>query len=70
MITVSEVMASLDAIAPQHLCMENDPRGLLLGDPQSEVSRLVVCLDITPAVAETRPRGRRADDHQSSPADL
>ncbi|MBC7805724.1 MAG: Nif3-like dinuclear metal center hexameric protein [Akkermansiaceae bacterium] len=52
MATVSEVMASLDAIAPQHLCMEGDPRGLLVGDPQAEVARLVVCLDVTPAVAE------------------
>ncbi len=49
---VSEIMAALDAIAPQHLCVDGDPRGLLLGDPQAEVARLVVCLDVTPAVAE------------------
>lgn len=52
MTTVSEVMASLDAIAPQHLCMEGDPRGLLIGDPNATVSRLLVCLDVTPAIAE------------------
>ncbi|MBC8138503.1 MAG: Nif3-like dinuclear metal center hexameric protein [Fibrella sp.] len=52
MSTVSEVMASLDAIAPQHLCMEGDPRGLLIGDPMAEVTRLVVCLDVTRAVVE------------------
>lgn len=52
MTTVSDVMAALDRIAPQHLCMDGDPRGLLIGDPDAMVSRLVVCLDVTPAVVE------------------
>lgn len=52
MTTVSELMASLDVVAPPHLCMEGDPRGLLIGDPQTLVTRLVVCLDVTHAVVE------------------
>jgi dinuclear metal center protein, YbgI/SA1388 family len=51
--TVSDVIAALDRIAPPHLCLGDDPRGLLVGDPGAEVSRLVVALDITPEVAAT-----------------
>ncbi len=49
-------MAALDALAPPYLCMENDPRGLLIGDPDATVSRLAVCLDVTPAVADEAVR--------------
>ena len=51
--TVSEIMAVLDAIAPPHLCMDDDPRGLLIGDPNAEVKRLAVALDVTPVVIES-----------------
>lgn len=50
--TVSEVMAELDVIAPPHLCMNGDPCGLLIGDPNAEVKRLAVALDVTPVVIE------------------
>ena len=54
--TVSDVLAALDRLAPSHLCLDGDPRGLLVGDPGAEVSRLVVALDVTPAVAATAER--------------
>lgn len=49
--TVSNILAALNAIAPPHLALDGDPRGLLVGDPAAEVQELVVALDVTPAVA-------------------
>jgi len=45
--TIAEIMGELDALAPPYLCLENDPRGLLIGDPRTETSVVVVALDVT-----------------------
>jgi hypothetical protein len=50
--TVADVMHALDAIAPPHLKIEDDPIGLHVGDPTQPVARLLVALDVTRAVAE------------------
>ncbi len=48
---VSDVMAALDLIAPPHLALDGDPRGLLVGDPKATVDAILVALDVTPDVA-------------------
>ena len=56
--TVRDVMAALDRIAPPYLAFDNDPTGLLVGDPDAPVSGLVVALDVTAAVvSEAKVRG-------------
>ena len=50
--TVQEIEASLSILAPRELAMNWDNVGLLLGDPEKEVTRILVSLDITQAVAE------------------
>ncbi len=44
-------MRALDAIAPPHLKLSDDPIGLLVGDPAAAVKRVVVALDATLEVA-------------------
>lgn len=55
-VTVADVMRALDAIAPSHLKLENDPVGLLVGDPAGEVKNVLVALDATRAVADAATR--------------
>jgi dinuclear metal center YbgI/SA1388 family protein len=50
--TVSDVTAFLDRFAPPSLAADWDNTGLLLGDAAAEVRRILVCLTVTPAVAE------------------
>lgn len=50
--TISDVMRTLDALAPPRLALEDDPTGLLVGDPAAEAREVVVALDATLAVAE------------------
>lgn len=50
--TVREIEQALYALAPRASAMEWDNVGLLVGDPETEVSRAVVALDVTAAVAE------------------
>jgi dinuclear metal center YbgI/SA1388 family protein len=51
--TVAEVSAFLDRFAPPRLAAEWDNVGLLIGDRQKAVSRLMTCLTVTPeSVAE------------------
>ena len=50
--TVREIENCLCAFAPKELAVEWDNVGLLLGDPDQEVRRVLVALDITHAVAE------------------
>lgn len=45
--TVADILVALEEIAPSHLCLGNDPRGLLIGDPTQTVQSLGVGLDIT-----------------------
>lgn len=51
MSTVRELEESLYRLAPRHLAVEWDNVGHLLGDPDQPVSRILVALDITEAVA-------------------
>jgi dinuclear metal center YbgI/SA1388 family protein len=53
MITVRELQAALEAIAPLTLAAEWDNVGLLLGDANAPVERVMTCLTVTPeSVAE------------------
>jgi dinuclear metal center YbgI/SA1388 family protein len=48
---LSEVVAELDRIAPLADAESWDNVGLLVGDPKQSVTRALVCIDYTPAVA-------------------
>lgn len=50
--TVREALAALDTIAPPHLALGNDPRGLLVGDPKATLTGIVACLDVTHRAVE------------------
>ena len=50
--TVGEIEERLFRAAPKDLAMEWDNVGLLVGDPDREVRKVLVSLDITEAVAE------------------
>ncbi len=50
--TVREIEAFLYQFAPKDLAMDWDNVGLLIGDPDREVTRILVALDITEAVAQ------------------
>ncbi|WP_412063216.1 Nif3-like dinuclear metal center hexameric protein [Rubrivirga sp. IMCC45206] len=50
--TVSDVLAVLDAWAPQGQKADFDRVGLQVGDPVAEVDRVLVALDLTPAVVD------------------
>jgi len=49
--SVATIAADLDRFAPRALAAEWDNVGLLLGDPQSEVQRLMTCLTVTRSTA-------------------
>src|SRR3712207_222415 len=51
-VTIADVLRALDAIAPPHLRLENDPCGLLIGDPAMPVRQIGVSLDATLPLAE------------------
>lgn len=42
-----EIVSTIEKLAPLHLAMDWDNVGLLAGDPDSEVTSVVLCLDIT-----------------------
>lgn len=50
--TVRDIEQQLYALAPRELAFPWDNVGQLLGDPEQEVSRVLVALDITEAVAD------------------
>lgn len=52
MLTVSDVLAVLDAWAPPGQKADFDRVGLQVGDPAAEVTRVLVALDLTPAVVD------------------
>lgn len=47
-LTVGTVEKIIEEIAPKNLAMEGDNVGLLLGDPENKVDKILVCLDVTP----------------------
>ena len=49
---ISDILAVLRQLAPEESALENDPVGLLVDRESTEVSRLGVCLDATPAAVE------------------
>lgn len=51
--TVRDAVAALDAIAPPSLCLGDDPRGLLVGDPDAALTGIVAALDVTLPVARS-----------------
>ncbi|MBR0256592.1 MAG: Nif3-like dinuclear metal center hexameric protein [Synergistaceae bacterium] len=55
---VRELVQHIDSFAPFELCEEWDNSGLLVGDNDSDVTRIGVCLDaVTCAVTEAHKRG-------------
>lgn len=54
--TVMDVVRAVDAIAPFESQMDWDNSGLLVGDPEGEVTRILVTLDATTAVIEEAAR--------------
>lgn len=47
---LSELITVVEQIAPPHLALPDDPIGLHLGDPDQDIERCAVCLDVTPDV--------------------
>ena len=52
MTRIREIVDVMDGAAPFDTAMSFDNVGLLVGDPDREVRRVIIALDITPAVAE------------------
>jgi dinuclear metal center YbgI/SA1388 family protein len=50
--SVADITAALEESFPPELAADWDNVGLLLGDPKSDVRRILTCLTVTPAVAE------------------
>lgn len=51
MLRIADILAFLEAFAPLDLAEEWDNVGLLLGDAEGDVSRVLTCLTLTPDVA-------------------
>ncbi|MCS7237855.1 MAG: Nif3-like dinuclear metal center hexameric protein [Thermoguttaceae bacterium] len=52
MVTVSDVVAFMQEVAPLEYAAKDDNVGLLLGDPAGEVARVMTALTLSPDVAE------------------
>ncbi|MDR3706883.1 MAG: Nif3-like dinuclear metal center hexameric protein [Capsulimonadaceae bacterium] len=50
---LDDLLAWLCSIAPEESAFPDDPIGLLIRPAERNVARVAVCLDVTPAVAET-----------------
>ena len=48
--TVEQIYQVIDTIAPFSESMSFDNTGILVGDPQAEVTDAVLCLDVTPRI--------------------
>ncbi len=48
--TVSDIIAAIEEFAPLSAQDSFDNSGLMVGDPQAEVSGVLLCLDVTPEV--------------------
>ena len=55
---IEALRAFLEKFAPPRLAESWDNVGLLVGDRQTEVRRLMTCLTVTPATADEAIRGR------------
>ena len=58
MTTVHHVASFLDRFAPRRLAEDWDNVGLLVGDPDGSVARVMTCLTITPATAAEAVEGQ------------
>ena len=58
MAVIEDLHAFLEKFAPPRLAESWDNVGLLVGDRQSEVRRLMTCLTVTPATADEAIRDR------------
>lgn len=47
---INDILAALEAIAPPHLQESYDNSGLIVGDPETELSGVLFCLDSTEAI--------------------
>lgn len=55
---VKDVIRVMEHLAPPRLAVDGDPVGLHTGNPETEISALLLCLDATlPALAEAREVG-------------
>jgi dinuclear metal center YbgI/SA1388 family protein len=52
MLRIHEIMSAFEAIAPLRLQESYDNSGLIVGDPQREVKKALLCLDSTEAVVD------------------
>jgi dinuclear metal center YbgI/SA1388 family protein len=50
--TIADIAAFLETFAPRRLAADWDNVGLLAGDPQQSVTKIMTCLTITPASAQ------------------
>lgn len=57
MTRVKEIVSALEAFAPLRLAEDWDNVGLLVGDPEAEAKRVLLCIDYTRAVAEEAEPG-------------
>ena len=53
---ISEIYEYIDSFAPFDSCEEYDNSGLLVGNPETEISRALVSLDVTKAVIDEAVR--------------
>lgn len=56
MTRVRDIAATIESVAPLSLQESWDNSGLQVGDPDAEVSGVLVCLDVTPAVIDEAVR--------------
>lgn len=57
-VTVGDAAAALDTIAPPALAQPWDNVGLLIGDPQAPGTKVLLCIDLTPAVLQEAIAGK------------
>ncbi|MFM7320434.1 MAG: Nif3-like dinuclear metal center hexameric protein [Armatimonadota bacterium] len=53
---IDDALVALEAIAPRHLRLGDDPHGLLAGDPDAPLTGITVALDATGAVVRAAAR--------------
>lgn len=58
MITIAQIVAHLETIAPPHLAEEWDNVGLLVGDRDAGICRVMTCLTLTPSTVDEAVRAQ------------
>lgn len=49
---IDDILAVLRGLAPEETALDNDPIGLLIAGDDSDITKIGICLDATPAAAE------------------